>query len=175
MRLRPVALKVDPDSLEEFEFFLLTGNIRLMSMKKLRQRLALSMMTACQVSWIRLSWAKVNLARSSGSSSGMFDAEVLEVSHGMLAAVRDIRLLSLPGPASKLKKGTEVVRKSIDSFVNLDCMSLKSSRILLRLCEVNVWVWKNYAIIGYVWKHLSCQKKNEFSLPFRHCFGLTLL
>ena len=37
----------------------------------------------------------------------MFDAEVLEVSHGMLAAVRDIRLLSLPGPASKLKKGTE--------------------------------------------------------------------
>ena len=55
MRLRPVALKVDPDSLEEFEFFLLTGNIRLMSMKKLRQRLALSMMTACQVSWIRLS------------------------------------------------------------------------------------------------------------------------
>ena len=59
----------------------------------------------------------------------MFDAEVLEVSHGMLAAVRDIRLLSLPGPASKLKKGKEVVRKSIDSFVSLDCMSLKSSRI----------------------------------------------
>ena len=55
----------------------------------------------------------------------MFDAEVLEVSHGMLAAVRDIRLLSLPGPASKLKKGTEVVRKSIARFVSLDRMSLK--------------------------------------------------
>ena len=124
------------------ELFFLLGNIRWMSMKKLRQRLAESEMTACQVHWtssncLRLSWWV--------DSSGMMLARLAA------SARLAIRLwpLALGWPASKdevvddVPELAELVMEVrvdlVDSLRSLDVV--RAATAAIRVSKPAIW-WR---------------------------------